>query len=201
MCLCSLPGVCAVPCLTGIGCGNCIPGAAAFGAVVQLWLLDFHPSSLCKKKFYTWKTAWIPLAPSPFYTGYDTFFHTSIPGFWLVPFLPCVFYFHPPPPISISALLLTDWFISGPQALTCLSRSASVQPGASEQIQKLPGIPLLRVCPLAFRRTLKIIKQSLFARALCGSRWISALMNNHLCSNPNQQNFSLYWWGMRHLAG
>lgn len=51
MCLCSLPGVCAVPCLTGIGCGNCVPGAAAFGAVVQLWLLDFHPSSLCKKNF------------------------------------------------------------------------------------------------------------------------------------------------------
>lgn len=155
---------------------------------------------LKKKKIYTWKTAWVPLAPSSFYTGYDTFFHISIPGFWLIPFLVCVFHFTPHTHFNfcLASDRLARLWHSG---LDLSLMQCFLQPGAWEQIQELPGIPLLQVCPLAFQRTLKIIKQSLFTPALCGSRWISAVMNNHLCGNPNQQIFSLSWWRMRHLAG
>lgn len=98
--LCPPPGCACVPSLGSVLC----PLLRGLGVVTRgccIWSRGsalasrLSPIILVLKKFYTWKTAWIPLAPSPFHTGYDTFFHTSIPGFWLVPFLPCV-YFHPP---------------------------------------------------------------------------------------------------------
>lgn len=94
----------------------------------ERWLQEFpavRARALAWSHQYTtlWKTAQIPLPPSPFSTGYKIFSHISIYHFWLSPLLPWASYFSPH--ILSSALLLMAWFMSGTQALTCLSHSAS----------------------------------------------------------------------------